>query len=264
MSSPDLSLSPTPELPEADHNDATEHPLEDMQDDPTVQAADPNATKDDDLSDNDSILSDVDEAQFEDFDPNQITIEERPAIAVDEDNVKLLGRHKRKRDEGDGEGRKKKKEGKREKPKKSRKKKDSDDEFSGGQELEGKRVRKKKAFVEGEGGSRKERPKAVRRATPEDEGDLDPEERAFLLCFSQQLWRLTCIVILGRRRALDRAMDAALKNPTKRRRRAGEVACRPPFIKSAHTNRHYRTSTAWQMKKSQTSASAWQKQRKQT
>ncbi len=28
---------------------------------------------------------------------------------------------------------------------------------------------------------------------------------------------------LGRRRALDRAMDAALKNPTKRRRKAGEV-----------------------------------------
>jgi len=28
---------------------------------------------------------------------------------------------------------------------------------------------------------------------------------------------------VGRRRALDRAMDAALKNPTKRRRKAGEV-----------------------------------------
>ena len=31
------------------------------------------------------------------------------------------------------------------------------------------------------------------------------------------------MVLIGRRRALDRAMDAALKNPTKRRRRAGEV-----------------------------------------
>ena len=30
-------------------------------------------------------------------------------------------------------------------------------------------------------------------------------------------------VCIGRRRALDRAMDAALKNPTKRRRRAGEI-----------------------------------------
>ena len=181
MSSPDLSLSPTPELPEAEHNDPTSHPLEGLQDGastpPPNPEADPEA--DNDLSDADSILSDVDEAQFEDFDPNQITIEERPAIAVDEDNVKLLGRHKRKRDaEGvDEEGKKKKKkEGKREKPKKAKKKKDSDDEFSGGQEIEGKRVRKKKAFVDG-GEGKKERPKVVRRAMPEDEGDLDPEER---------------------------------------------------------------------------------------
>lgn len=130
------------------------------------------------MSDADSILSDVDEAQFEDFDPNQITIEERPAIAVDEDNLKLIGRHKRKRDEADGEGKKKKKkEGKREKPKKSRKKKDSDDEFSGGQEMEGKRVRKKKVFVDGE--ERRQKPtKAARRAEAlEDEAELDPEER---------------------------------------------------------------------------------------
>lgn len=34
---------------------------------------------------------------------------------------------------------------------------------------------------------------------------------------------LTEVTYTGRRRALDRAMDAALKNPTKRRRRAGEV-----------------------------------------
>ena len=178
MSSPEPSLSPTPELPEAEHNDPTEHPLTGLRDGADPPAANPEADADDDLSDADSILSDVDEAQFEDFDPNQITIEERPAIAVDEDNVKLLGRHKRKRDAdgADGEGKKKKKrEGRRDKPKKSRKKKDSDDEFSGGQEIEGKRVRKKKAFVEG--GGRKERPKAVRRATPEDEGELDPEER---------------------------------------------------------------------------------------
>lgn len=133
----------------------------------------------DDLSDNDSILSDVDEAQFEDFDPNQIAIEERP-IAVDEDTVKLLGRHKRKRDtDADGEvTKKKKKEGKREKTKKPRKRKDSDDDdFSGGQELEGKRARKKKAFTEDGERVRKEKPTKVRRATPENEEELDPEER---------------------------------------------------------------------------------------
>ena len=173
----DHSLPPSPE-PGADHNPEDPHQsLEDLQDPPATSTDDPRADNED-VSDNESILSDVDEAQFEDFDPNQIAIEERPAIAVDEDNVKLIGRHKRKRDgEVDGEGgKKKKKEGKREKPKKIRKKQDSDDDFSGGQEIEGKRVRKKKAFTESGEKARKEKPK-VRRATPENEEALDPEER---------------------------------------------------------------------------------------
>lgn len=128
-----------------------------------------------DLSDNDSVLSDVDEAQFEDFDPANIAIDERP-IAVDEQNVKLLGRHKRKRDgEVDGEKPKKKKEGKREKPKKSRKKRDVDDNFSGGEELEGKRARKSKAFTEN--GEKPEKPKQRRAPTPDNEEELDPAER---------------------------------------------------------------------------------------
>ena len=142
---------------------------------------------DPDISDNESILSDVDEAQFEDFDPANVAIDDRP-IAVDEDNVRLLGRHKRKRDgeTGDAEGgKKKKKEGRREKPKKLRKKKDDDDEddFSGGQELEGKRVRRKKPIAEG--GARKEKVRA-RKSTPENEEALDPEESKFalLLLFS--------------------------------------------------------------------------------
>lgn len=204
MSSPalsDHSLPPSPlsPAPELEHNPDDD----DMPGSPGTLAR--KDTDDVDvLSDNDSVLSDVDEAQFEDFDPNQIAIEERP-VTIDEDTVKLLGRHKRKRDgDTDGEGtRKKTKERKREKPRKARKKKDSDDDdFSGGQELEGKRVRKKKAFSEGGEKARKEKTKA-RQAPAEDEEQLDPEER--------------------RRRALDRAMDAALKNPTKRRRRAGEV-----------------------------------------
>ena len=163
---------------EAGHDPADQsQPQEDLQDPPTAPTGNPRADMDD-ISDNESILSDVDEAQFEDFDPNQIAIEERPAIAVDEDNVKLLGRHKRKRDgEVDGEGgKKKKKEGKREKPKKIRKKRDSDDDFSGGQEMEGKRIRKKKPFTDSGEKVRKEKPK-VRRATPEDEEAMDPEER---------------------------------------------------------------------------------------
>lgn len=178
MSSPSLSdhslpLSPPPEAG-LESEDPT-RPLQDLQDPPAVPDGPPTADMDD-FSENDSVLSDVDEAQFEDFDPNQIAIEERPAIAVDEDNVKLLGRHKRKHGEVDGEAKKKRKEGKREKPKKVRKRQDSDEDFSGGQEIEGKRIRKKKAFTEGGEKVRKEKPRA-RKATPENEEELDPEER---------------------------------------------------------------------------------------
>ena len=169
---------PASPLPEAGADpDDPNQPSYDFQDPPAAPISNPHADMDD-LSDNDSILSDVDEAQFEDFDPANIAIDERPAIAVDEDNVKLLGRHKRKRDlDGDfnGEGsKKKKKEGKRDKPKKSRKKRDDDDNFSGGEELEGKRLRKKKALTEG--GEKRDKPK-IRKATPEDEENLDPAER---------------------------------------------------------------------------------------
>lgn len=155
----------------------TNAPLYQDEDPPAAPVADPTADMDD-LSDNDSVLSEVDEAQFEDFDPTNIAIEDRPAIAVDEDTVKTIGRYKRKRDADDTEGAKKKrKEKKREKPKKSRKKKDSDeDDFSGGQEIEGKRRRKTKHVDEGGVSSRKEKARP-RKATPENEEALDPEER---------------------------------------------------------------------------------------
>ena len=179
----DMSDSvPASPLPEAGHDPGDPNqPDEDIHDPPAAPVSNPTADMDD-LSDNDSILSDVDEAQFEDFDPANVAIEDRPAIAVDEDNVRLIGRHKRRRDGemADGEGgKKKKKEGKREKPRKLRKKKtdDSDDDFSGGQEVEGKRKRKVKAVSEGAGGERrKEKPRA-RERTPENEENLDPEER---------------------------------------------------------------------------------------
>lgn len=176
MSSSSGSRQLTP-LPEAGHDpDDPNQPLYDDHDPPT-------ADMDGDQSDNDSILSDVDEAQFEDFDPANVAIDDRPAIAVDEDNVRLLGRHKRKRDGeiGDGEGaKKKKKEGKREKTKKLRKRRDGDDEddFSGGPELEGKRFRRKKSITEGAGAARKEKTRA-RKVTPENEDALDPEESEF-------------------------------------------------------------------------------------
>lgn len=134
---------------------------------------------DDDLSENDSILSDVDEAQFEDFDPSKVAID-RPAVLVHEGNLKLIGRHKRKRDgeQADEEGgKKKKKEAKRDRSRKSRDKigDDDDDDFSGGQEVEGKRIRKKKPGIEGGSGGRRERTR-TRKAPLEDEENLSPEE----------------------------------------------------------------------------------------
>lgn len=142
--------------------------------------------------------------------------------------MKLLGRHKRKRDGDDAEGvKKKKKEGKREKPKKSRKKQDSDeDDFSGGQEIEGKRKRKTKSITEG-GASRKEKARP-RKATPENEEALDPEEREYppsLIACLLSYWANQ--EPKGRRRALDRKIDAALKNPTRRRRRADGIVSSP-------------------------------------
>lgn len=127
------------------------------------------------LSDDESILSEVDEAQFENFDPDNVDVEERPQLAIDEENLKLIGRHKRKRAEGE-EGRSRRKEGRREK-KKSRRAHDDE---------------------EGEGGSGRRR-KQKEKSPDTDEETLDPETR--------------------RRRALDRAMDEAMKKPTKRRHR---------------------------------------------
>ena len=121
-------------------------------------------------SDNESVLSEVDEAQFEDFDPAAIAIEERPAIPVDETNIGLLGQHKRKRTEGDiaKEGKKKKKK-RRERG--TRRGVVDEDDFVGGEEIEGKRRRRTD-----DGGERRERTKA-RQRTPERDEDLTPEER---------------------------------------------------------------------------------------
>ncbi|RLL97543.1 Transcription factor iws1 [Aspergillus turcosus] len=132
-------------------------------------------------SDEESILSEVDEAQFEDFDPENVDIEDRPQLAIDEDNLKLIGRHKRKRTEEDGQQVKRKREGRREKRSRRR---DTEEGADEGEDKSRRRDRKK------------------RDPTPEDEELLDPATR--------------------RRRALDRAMDEALKKPTKRRFRKAD------------------------------------------
>ena len=152
----------------------------------------PPATNGLDDSDDESLLSEVDEAQFADFDPSAVQ------VAPDFDTLNKAGKiKKRVRAEGE-EGTKKKKERTREKVKKNRRRRDSDEGFSGGEEIEGKRARK--------GGKPDgERKKPVRVEINEE--DLTPEER--------------------RRRALDRAMDAAVKKTTMRRAKKGEIVCLP-------------------------------------
>lgn len=161
--------------------------LEDALDD-TAAPFQPGAGGDD--SDDESLLSEVDEAQFADFDPSAVA----PDFETLNRSIKI---GKRKRTEGDDSVRPKKKEKTREKPKKSRRRKDdSDDGFEGGEEIEGKRQRKSKSLVP------KDRKK--RTAQPEiNEEGLDPEER--------------------RRRALDRAIDAAVKGRNQRRVKKGDI-----------------------------------------
>jgi len=192
---------------------------------PTAEAA-----ESDKLSDSESILSEVDEAQFADLDPTAFNA--NPDLDFETLN-KTIKVSKRKRTEGDeAAARKKKKEGKREKPKKSRKRRDDSDEgFEGGQEIEGKRRRKRQ---DDDGEVRKERKRPVQEEIPDEQ--LTPEER--------------------RRRALDRAMDEAIKKPTKRRVRKGEIVRGSCSTKSrSFTNFVTRTSKPWPMPRSTTCAS---------
>lgn len=120
--------------------------------------------------DNESVLSDalsdeqLDE-QFGEFDASNIAIEERPAQAIDEDNVKQIGVHKRKRNLGEGDEPKKKKK-RADKPR--RKKNKDGDDGEGGGEGDRRSKRSKKAG-------------RVRGASPDEEADenLTPEERTF-------------------------------------------------------------------------------------
>ena len=179
--------SPESDLPPADAlGDDRPSDNDDALDDTSPQF---NADDDDDESDNDSLLSEVDEAQFADFDPSAVQ------VAPDFETLnKSIKASKRKRDEGEPRP-KKRKEGVREK--KSRKQRaDSDDGFELGQEVAGKRQRRTK-----EPGERKERRKVV---DDVDDAELSDETR--------------------RRKALDRAMDAAIKKPTNRaRRKHGDI-----------------------------------------
>ncbi|PMD19889.1 putative transcription factor IWS1 [Hyaloscypha hepaticicola] len=211
MSDSDADSRPSTPLPEAGNDSGDPNRLmSEERDTPPAPAANPDLDmdnaendNDEDLSDNDSELSEVDEAEFAEFDPTTVALEDRPLVGIDEDIARTLKAGKRKRADKDGDGRKPK-EAKRDKKKKSRR---DDDEDPDGELVDGKRVKKPKRID----GERKDRDKArERRApTPENEENLTPDER--------------------RRRALDKAMDAALKNPNKRRRKKDEVDLEEAF-----------------------------------
>lgn len=162
------------------------------EDDQNPQLSIPGDADNDDNDADSDALSDVDEAQFQDFDPNAIAIEERPRV-VDASGVALLGKHKRKRDDADGEAKKKRREGRREKPKRSKRGGDDDgQDYDASEEQEGRRRKTK-----GPGEKRKKRT-----PSPEDDSNLSPEER--------------------RKKEFSRKLDEALKKPkTASRRKAG-------------------------------------------
>jgi transcription factor SPN1 len=153
-------------------------------------------------SDKDSdLLSEVDEDQFEDYDPETANIEDRP-VDIDEDVARTLKVSKRKRIEGQP---KKPREGRREK-----KRRDRDDDVTmedGSDGDQERKPRRRRAAAEGERAPRAQR---IRQASPEPENEenLTPEER--------------------RKRAIDRLLDAAIKkggSSSTRRRKKDEIVC---------------------------------------
>lgn len=140
----------------------------------------------------DDLLSEIDEDQFEDYDPETANIEDRP-VAVDEDVAKTLKASKRKI--ADGAKAKRPKEGRREK-------RSRDDEVSGDMDIDS-RGPARKSRRQADAGERKPRPSKPAEPEIDDESHLSPEER--------------------RRRAIDRALDAAMKGPVKRKKKKDEI-----------------------------------------
>ncbi|POR35997.1 Uncharacterized protein TPAR_03836 [Tolypocladium paradoxum] len=145
-------------------------------------------------SDRDSdLLSEIDENQFEDYDPETANIEDRP-VDIDEDAARTLKVTKRKR--ADGVAPKKPREGRREKKRRDRDDipVEEDPEAEGGQTQ-----RRSRRAADGE----RRRGKAESSPAAEVQEELSPEEK--------------------RKRAVDRALDAAIKKPSSKRKRKDEI-----------------------------------------
>lgn len=141
------------------------------------------------------ILSEVDEDQFEDYDPETANIEDRP-VDIDEDVARTLKATKRKRVEGDTV--KKPREGRRDK-----KRRDQDETTRLGDNAGDEGGTKSRRARRG-GDSERAARSQDDSPGPQEEDNLTPEER--------------------RKRAIDRALDAAIKKPSgSRRKRKDEI-----------------------------------------
>jgi transcription factor SPN1 len=135
------------------------------------------------------ILSEVDEDQFEDYDPETANIEDRP-VDIDEDVARTLKATKRKR--VDGETVKRPREGRRDK-RRDRTEETRLEDTAGDEGGSKSRRARRGADVERAAKSQDASP------GPQDEENLTPEER--------------------RKRAIDRALDAAIKKTSGTRRK---------------------------------------------
>ena len=112
----------------SDNDDQLDDTAEEFNDPPNSLPINPA-----DDSDDESLLSEVDEAQFADFDPSAVQV--APDFETLQSAIKVS---KRKRTDGDESRSKKRKEGTRERIKKNRRRRDSDEGFSGGEQIDGK------------------------------------------------------------------------------------------------------------------------------
>lgn len=200
---PDMSESPFDAKQSTFDDDAKsateyDHQPDGELDDDAAQISGGGGGSDDDAgggnSDNESLLSDLDDHDFQDFDLENIDIEERPAIAVDQSNVNLIGVHKRKRD-GPDDGSKKRREGRREKKTRRRPTATGEDEGDDG----GRSGRAGGSLSSSRRKTAEKSSKGRKTRDDIDDDSLTPEER--------------------RKRALDRKMDEALKRTGQRFRK---------------------------------------------
>lgn len=196
-----------PLAPEIDEENADDPPIGAVDQDVEVteskdEMPDPQDIQEGGISDNESVLSDVDDQLLEDqdFDDINIAIEERPAEVIDSENLNRIGVHKRKHTEGEGDQPRKKKK----RADKPRRKKNRDDEVSGGDEVSGSR----------KGRSRKKT--AGGAAADDNDENLTPEEREFA---TSSLCLCVLTAIVGRKRALDDQIKALMKPSGGSRRR---------------------------------------------